>query len=66
MEIHSHDSLTSITGVEALTSIGEELRIRYNKMLQSINGFNQVSQVGGDIIILKIHSCRKSMDLITS
>ena len=49
LRILNNDSLISLVGLEALDTIPEEVYIKYNYSLESFNGLNNLTYIGGEL-----------------
>jgi acyl-[acyl carrier protein]--UDP-N-acetylglucosamine O-acyltransferase len=47
--VNDNNALTSLTGLEGLTSIGEDLMIYHNDALTNLTGLENVTSTGGDL-----------------
>merc|ERR1712078_796204 len=45
------ENVTSLKGLEGLTSVGGDLKIEYNDQLRSLTGLEDLTSVGGDLRI---------------
>jgi len=61
-------ALTSITGLENLTSVGEGLEIRNNNVLTSLTGLENLTFIGWDFVIIGNHGLTSltGLDNVTS
>jgi len=64
----SGDDITSLNGLNVLTSIGEDLRIRFNDTLTSLTGLDNLTSIGGDLWIDVNHALTSltGLDNVTS